>query len=299
MRGGRIDGGAARALRGTLMATLGAALAIGAGCRRPGSDAAAGGSASAVAGTPDTADADEELKRGVSSTAIVARAARGVPAERFPAPTRPVADIVAPRWSAEENRDDAGEAARVFELASVGRGTRVADIGAGDGYYVVRAADVVGSEGRVWAQDIAPDYLQLLQRRLRDTPKRNVVIALGEPHDPRLPPLSVDVALMVHMYHEITQPFGLLHNLAPALRPGARVVVLDMDAPTANHGTPPKLLDCEFRAMGYRLQRRTATGPGEYVAVYTLPGAVTPPDSVAPRLARGGCAAIATEGTGR
>jgi ubiquinone/menaquinone biosynthesis C-methylase UbiE len=222
-----------------------------------------------------------------------------VAAERFPAPTRPVSDIVAPRWSAEERRDDAGEARTVLALGEVRAGTRVADIGAGDGYYVVRAAGLVGPAGRVWAQDIEADYLGLLVRRLRAEPRPNVVVALGEPHDPRLPAGSVDVALLVHMYHEITQPFGLLYNLYPALRPGARVLILDTTRPTGEHGTPPALLRCELEAMGYGLTRQVETGPGEYVAIFAPPpsaAALTPPDSVAARLASRGCAALARPG---
>jgi SAM-dependent methyltransferase len=228
---------------------------------------------------------------------MVPRGPRGAEAGRFPEPTRPVAAIVAPRWSSEDSRDDAGEAARVFEIANVTTGTNVADIGAGDGYYAVRAAARVAPDGRVWAEDIEPDYLALLQKRLRQRPQRNLVLTLGEPHDPRLPARSVDVALLIHMYHEITQPFGLLYNLAGALRPDARVVILDTTRPTTDHGTPPELLRCELEAMGYRRVRQVPTAPGEYVAVFAppaTPAALTPPDSVAARLAARGCAEIAT-----
>ena len=108
-------------------------------------------------------------------------------------------------------------------------------------------------------------------------------MVLGEPHDPRLPPNSVDVVLLVHMYHEIDQPFGLLHNLAPALRSGGRIAILDMDAATLRHGTPPALLDCELRAVGYR---QVAFHPLEdgaaYLAVFTPPAQPTAPVSIVP-----------------
>ena len=105
----------------------------------------------------------------------------------------------------------------------------------------------------------------------------------AEPHDPRLPPASVDVALLVHMYHEIEQPFGLLANLLPALRPGARVAILDTIRPTQQHGTPAALLDCELGAVGYR---RVATLPledgAEYLAVFEPPAQPPRPETIKP-----------------
>lgn len=275
---------------GARLVAFGALFALGAGCRpRAGEPAAGSGVASAAA------------VQGAAPDSIVARGPRGAAAARFPDPARPVSAIVAPRWSGEDARDDAGEAERVFRLAGVAAGTRVADIGAGDGYYTVRAAPRVGPGATVWAQDIEPRYLALLQRRLRARPQPNVVLALGEPHDPRLPAQSADVALLIHMYHEITQPFGLLYNLYPALRPGARVVILDTTRPTDQHGTPPALLRCELEAMGYRRTAVDESEPGEYVAVFAPPASpaqLTAPEAVAGRLAASGCARIAAEAAG-
>ncbi len=204
-------------------------------------------------------------------------AAPGEPAASFPTPTRPIADIVAPRWTNEDARDDAGEFARVNKLARVTSGMRVADIGAGDGYYAVRLAPIVGATGRVYANDIVPDYLRLLQNRLRRDPLPNVQLVLGDAHDPRLPTGDVDVAIMIHMYHEIEQPFGLLWNLATAMKPGGRLVILDLDRPTYGHGTPPALLRCELTAVGYREVTFTRSGPEEYVAIFAAPSVAERP----------------------
>ncbi len=189
----------------------------------------------------------------------------------------------------------------MLALAGVKAGTGVADIGAGDGYYTVRTAPIVGPSGRVWAEDVEARYLELLQRRLHTRPQPNVVLALGEPHDPRLPPQSADVALLIHMYHEISQPFGLLYNLYASLRPGARVVILDTTRPTDRHGTPPALLRCELAAMGYEETQQVALSPDEYVAVFAPPAtaaALTAPDAVAGRLATLGCARTARTAAG-
>ncbi len=212
-------------------------------------------------------------QRAAAQTADSIRPAAppGEPASSFPVPTRGVADIVAPRWTNEDARDDAGEFARVIKLAGIMPGMRVADIGAGDGYYVSRLAPIVGLSGRVYGNDIIHDYLVLLQTRIRREHPGNVQIVLGDPHDPRLPTGDVDVALMIHMYHEIEQPFGLLWNLATSMRAGGRLVILDLERKTYSHGTPPALLRCELRAVGYRELSFTKTGGEEYVAIFEAP----------------------------
>jgi ubiquinone/menaquinone biosynthesis C-methylase UbiE len=227
----------------------------------------------------------------VGADTVLALEAPGAPARAFPAPAREVADIVAPRWTAEDDRDEAGEFETVVRLAGIARGQAVADIGAGDGYYVARLSPLVGDSGRVFGQDIVPDYLALLQRRVTRDRLTNVRVVLREAHDPRLPANSVDVALMIHMYHEIAQPFALLWNLATAMRPGGRLVILDLERPTYGHGTPPALLQCELASVGYRRESFTRTGPEEYVTIYTAPSATErpTPDSVTARLRRSPC----------
>ena len=144
----------------------------------------------------------------------------GAPAAAFPKPARPVAAIVSPIWHDEDERDAAGESDQLIRLLGIKSGMTVADIGAGSGYYVVRLSPIVGASGRVIAEDVMPEYLPRLRKRVRGLGLQNVTISLGEPHDPRLPADSVDVAILVHMYHEIAQPYALLYNLVPALKPG-------------------------------------------------------------------------------
>lgn len=193
----------------------------------------------------------------------------GAPAGAFPRPDRPVAEIVAPRWSSEAERDKAGEFEQVAKGMGIAAGETVADIGAGSGYYVVRLSPRVGPAGRVLAEDVTPAYLSALETRVKAL--KNVTVVRGEPHDPRLPPASVDAAILVHMYHEITQPFGLLHNLAAAMRPGGRVGIVDADAIPSRHGTPPALLRCELAAAGYRETGFQPLTDGAYLAVFAAP----------------------------
>ena len=219
----------------------------------------------------------------VSPTSVTVTGPPGEPAASFPAPSRPVAGIVAPRWTNEDDRDDAGEFARVAKMADVRAGMHVADIGAGDGYYVVRLAGIVGATGLVYGEDIVADYLRLLEERVRREGLANVRLTRGEAHDPRLPTGAIDIAFMIHMYHEIDQPFGLLYNLATSLKPGGRLVILDLDRPTFGHGTPPALLRCELNAVGYRELSMARTGDEEFVAVFEAPKAEARPTPAAIR----------------
>lgn len=205
----------------------------------------------------------------------------GEAASSFPKPDRPVASVVSDEWATEDLRDDDGEAKEMMDFLGIGPGSNVADIGAGRGYYTVRLAKRVGPGGRVFAVDIVPSYLDALQKRVRAEGLSNVTIALGEPHDPRLPPRSIDVALIVHTYHEVEQPFGLLYNMIPALKPGGRVVVIDLDQPTNKHGTPQRLLLCEAHALGFKqAEYGWLRGDVEYVSVLTPPAERPGPSTI-------------------
>ncbi len=170
----------------------------------------------------------------------------------FPAPSRPVAAIVAPEYLDENTRDAQQEADRVLGRLKVAPGTRVADIGAGRGYYTVRLARRLGPEATIYAEDITPGYVKDLQNRLDQEKIRTVHVVLGTAADPKLPRNSIDVAILAYVYHEIANPFELFYRLRPALDPGARVGIVDTTRPTEAHGTPPALLKCELGEVGYR-----------------------------------------------
>lgn len=178
---------------------------------------------------------------------------RPVTASDFPRPFRPVSSVTTNQFSTEDERDNLGEAKVVMDLAQIREGTTVADIGAGEGYYTVRLAERVGAKGRVLAQDIDPGAIQRLASRIERERLDNVHIKTGVPEDPRLPANSFDRVFLVHMYHEVSEPYPFLWNLRPALRAGGQVIVVDSDRPTDQHGMPPTLLFCEFQAVGFRL----------------------------------------------
>ncbi len=139
---------------------------------------------------------------------------------RFPAADRPVATIVSARWSTEDARDRLNEAETVMDKAGIKPGMTVADIGAGEGYYTIRLAARVGEEGRVLAEDIVPEVRDALAQRVARERLDNVSVRLGLPEDPRLPENSFDRILMVHMYHEIAQPYEFLWRMRPVVGRG-------------------------------------------------------------------------------
>jgi ubiquinone/menaquinone biosynthesis C-methylase UbiE len=180
---------------------------------------------------------------------------RPATAREFPRAYRPFSLASSNGFSTEAQRDSLNEAQKVMDLARIEPGATVADIGAGEGYYTVRLSARVGPKGRVLAGDIDAHALQRLGMRVERERLDNVSIQLGTPDDPRLPEASFDRIFLVHMYHEVSEPYAFLWRLRPALRPGGQVIVVDVDRPTGEHGIPPSLLFCEFAAVGFRLSQ--------------------------------------------
>ena len=208
---------------------------------------------------------------------------RSAAAEPFPQADRPVAPIVSTRWSSEESRDRVNEAEDIMDRAGIRPGMTVADIGAGEGYYTVRLARRVGAKGRVLAEDIMPEVIEALSRRITREKWDNVSVKLGAPEDPRLPENSFDRILMVHMYHEIAEPYAFLWHLSPALKKDGELIVVDANRPTHQHGTPPRLLGCELAAMGFRMEQVIAKPTaGGYLARFRRIAARPDPASIVP-----------------
>jgi protein-L-isoaspartate O-methyltransferase len=204
-------------------------------------------------------------------------------AAEFPTADRPVAAIISTRWSDEETRDRVNEASLIMDAAKVKPGMTVADIGAGEGYYTVRLAKRVGANGRVLAEDIVPEIIDALGRRINRENWSNVSVKLGTQDDPRLPEKSFDRIFMVHMYHEIQEPYAFLWRLYPSLKPDGEIIVVDANRLTENHGTPPPLLKCEFEAVGFKqVGFRDSPFAGGYLARFGVGNGRPRPDRINP-----------------
>ncbi|HZC37238.1 MAG TPA: methyltransferase domain-containing protein [Sphingomicrobium sp.] len=187
-----------------------------------------------------------------AAAAVLALAAcRAQPREpHFPSAHRDVAPIVGDAFSTEDARDRVGEAEEVMDLAGIKPGMSVADVGAGEGYYTVRLAPVVGAKGRVLAEDIQPEVRDTLSERVQRERLDNVAVKLGTPDDPMLPPQSFDRIFLVHMYHEVQSPYAFLWHAREGLKPGGEMILVDANRPVKQHGIPPGQAKCEFAALG-------------------------------------------------
>ncbi len=152
------------------------------------------------------------------------------------------------------DRDKNLEIDRVMDLLHIQPGRSVADIGAGSGWFTVRAARRVGPSGTVFAEDINPDAIHYINERSRKEQLGNVHPILGVPDDAKLPSGSVDAVLMLKVYHEIAHPVPFMRQLRESLRPGARVGVIDRNGNGSgtDHGLPQPILEKEMAEAGFR-----------------------------------------------
>lgn len=142
---------------------------------------------------------------------------------------------------------------RVMDVLGIVPGKVVADVGAGSGWFTVRAARRVGGGGLVYAVDINPEAIRYVEERAKKEELRNVKTILGKADDPMLPAGSVDAVLLLKTYHEVAQPIALLQNLRAALRPGAKVGVIDRNGNGEDHGVERDVVIREAKASGYKL----------------------------------------------
>ena len=221
--------------------------------------------------------------RAAAVAALLALAScRAQPSEpQFPQAHRDVAPIVDDAFSTEDARDRLGEAEEVMELAGTKPGMSVADVGAGEGYYTVRLARVVGPKGRVLAEDIVSDIRDALSDRVQRERLDNVAVKLGTPDNPMLPAQSFDRVFLVHMYHEVKSPYAFLWHLRDSVKPDGLVVVVDSNRPIKRHGIPPAQLKCEFATLGMDpVQFRMLTGGEAYFMAFRTVRAKPAPEAI-------------------
>jgi ubiquinone/menaquinone biosynthesis C-methylase UbiE len=132
-------------------------------------------------------------------------------------------------------------------------GKGVADIGAGSGWFTIRAARRVGPAGTVYAVDINPEAISYIDRRVHRESVGNVKTILSKTDDPMLPKDAIDAVLLLKTYHEVANPIVLLENLRPALKPGARLGIIDRNGNGTNHGVSRDVVVKEAERAGYRL----------------------------------------------
>ena len=177
-------------------------------------------------------------------------------------------------WLERGEREEEEAPDVALDVLKIPKGASVADIGAGSGYITVRLAARVGPTGKVFANDVQPQMLNILARRLSNNRITNVTLIEGTFDDPRLPPASVDLALMVDVYHELSQPQAILRHLREALKPGGRLVLLEYrkEDPTVPIKPEHKMSVAEARmeveAEGFALSKVDEALPRQHILIF-------------------------------
>ncbi len=171
------------------------------------------------------------------------------------APPRGTSDPYAGDLSIFEGADRAKnlQIDRVMDELGIKPGSSVADIGAGSGWFTVRAARRVGKEDSVYAVEINRSYVRHIRNRAKKEKLTNVKTVLGKPDDPLLPPRSVDVVMLLKTYHEVAKPVALLRKLREAMRPGGRLGIIDKNGIGTDHGLNADVVIKEAAQAGFAL----------------------------------------------
>jgi SAM-dependent methyltransferase len=220
-----------------------------------------------------TSRAVQRLRATVAVILVFLAVAHAQTPKRQPAPTMGVEGapwLVRPERIDEENPD------RMLSSLGIKRGSVVADIGAGVGYHAWRLADIVGPTGKVIAEDIQPGMIELLKKNIADRKLKNVDIVLGTQTDPKLPDNSVDLVLMVDVYHEFSDPVAMMTHIRNALKHDGRVVLVEFrkEDPSVPiqplHKMSVEGVRSELEPLGFKFQRTLEFLPWQHIIFFTL-----------------------------
>jgi predicted methyltransferase len=181
------------------------------------------------------------------------------------------------QWMDRGPREQEEQPERALDLIGVTPGTIVADVGAGSGYMTTRLANRVGPSGKVYASDLQPALLQIVNDKAARAGLTNIETVLGTEDDARLPERTIDLALLVDVYHEFSQPAKMLQSLSRALKPNGRLVLVeyrkeDPSIPiAATHRMSVADARLEIEAEGFRFERTIEGLPRQHIIVFRRP----------------------------
>jgi ubiquinone/menaquinone biosynthesis C-methylase UbiE len=193
-------------------------------------------------------------------------------ARRQPAPVMGTAGA---DWLTRPERIQEEEPDRMLSSLDITKGSVVADVGAGVGYHVWRLSDIVGPAGKVIAEDIQDGMLQMLRKNISDRRLKNVDVVLGTPSDPNLPGNTLDLVLMVDVYHEFSDPVSMMRHIKDALKPNGRVVLVefrkeDPSVPIQRlHKMSVQDVRSELEPLGFKFQRSLEFLPWQHIIFFT------------------------------
>jgi ubiquinone/menaquinone biosynthesis C-methylase UbiE len=188
----------------------------------------------------------------------------------------PVMGVGGAGWLERPEREDEEAPSKALDALELKPGMVVADIGAGSGYYASRISKRIGPTGRVYATDIQPGMIDILDRRIKSEGLTNITTILGGMDDPKLPPQSIDLAIMVDVYHELQQPQIFLQRLRETFKPNGRLVLLefrkeDPKVPILEvHKMSVAEVKQEMEAEGFVLDKVIDVLPWQHIIVLKL-----------------------------
>jgi ubiquinone/menaquinone biosynthesis C-methylase UbiE len=177
-------------------------------------------------------------------------------------------------WLERSEREVEEEPEKALDAIGIERGSTVADVGAGAGYMTVRMAQRVGPGGKVYANDLQPEMLSMLRARLQKEGISNVTLVQGAIDDPKLPPSSLDLVLMVDVYHEFSEPQKMLRGIREALKLDGRLALLEYrkEDPWVpirfEHKMSVAEAKMELEAEGFRLARVDGVLPRQHILIF-------------------------------
>jgi predicted methyltransferase len=177
-------------------------------------------------------------------------------------------------WLTRPEREEEEQPDRALADIGIVKGSAVADIGAGSGAITWRLAERVGPTGKVYANDIQPRMLELLRQNMAQRKIANVETVLGTVDDPKLTPASVDLELLIDVYHEFSHPQEMLRHLRESLRPGGRMVLLEYrgEDPAIpirpEHKMTVAMVKAEVEPEGFRLDQAIETLPRQHILIF-------------------------------
>jgi ubiquinone/menaquinone biosynthesis C-methylase UbiE len=199
--------------------------------------------------------------------------------KRHPVSGRTIAGVMGHQgaaWLDRPERETEEAPSRAIRALKIEPGQVIADIGAGSGYYSLLLSKAVGPRGRVYATDIQPEMLAILERKLKAQAIDNVQLVLGTETETGLADASVDLAIMVDVYHELQQPEAFIQAVKRALKPGGRLVLIEFRKEDPNvpireeHKMSIREARQELEAEGYRFDRVLNDLPWQHILVFVV-----------------------------
>ncbi len=179
-------------------------------------------------------------------------------------------------WLIRDRREREERCSLMLANLGVKTGMAICDMGCGNGFHTLKLAEMTGASGYVAGVDVQPQMLLLLRNRMEETAIENVIPILGSYHNPRLPRTSLDLILLVDVYHEFSHPEQMLKAMRESLRPGGVVVLVeyreeDPDVPIKpKHKMSKAQVDKELTANGFKLVKSFDKLPWQHMLFYGI-----------------------------